>query len=500
LNAQLEKPATGSVAGLIPYPIPGVLCVHRAPVVKDSTAPDRLYPVWNAGILPAIDAVAILLAWVSPQESAVSGKAEEIVLRLLLQLIAILLATRIVTWVAPWLGQTDVSGEILAGLLLGPSLLGSGLFGPGAAEFHKLLFPQDMGAIFTALSQIGLVLLMFQIGLEFEFGAHLGRDRRPIVAISLAGGVLPFVVGYFVAPWFHAALPEPRPDEFGFRLFFAVAMSITAIPILGRIFIELGLSHTRTAALTIGSAAIDDVSGWLVLGVIALLVQDAVSFGSVLPKVAGLAAYLFAVLYVVRPWLRQAVNREMDRHGGLRITAISFLLILLFVSATITSLLGVFAIIGGFIVGLALHDNRRFVDEWRRRMGPLVQTLFLPIFFTYTGLRTDIGTIHGWTGFGMLALVCAVAFSTKFLGAYAAARVVGENHRSACTIGVCMNTRALMELIVLNIGKDLGLLPPSIFTMLVIMAIASTFMATPLIRWLMKGQERPLGIAPAATL
>ena len=387
----------------------------------------------------------------------------------------------------------------MAGLLLGPSLLGSSLFGPGAAEFQKTLFPPDMGAIFIALSQVGLVLLMFQIGLEFEFGTHLGRGRRPIIAISLAGGVLPFAVGYWIAPWFHAALSEPRPDAFGFRLFFAVAMSITAIPILGRIFIELGLSHTRTAALSIGSAAIDDVCGWLVLGTIALLVQDGLSLASVVPKMAGLAAYLLVMFTVVRPLLKRAVEREMDRHGGLRLTALSLLLILVLISGTITSLLGVFAIIGGFVVGLALHDNRRFVDEWRRRIGPIVQILFLPIFFTYTGLRTDIGTIHGWTGFGMLALVCVVAFVTKFAGAYIAARLVGENHRSSCTIGVCMNTRALMELIVLNIGKDLGLLPPDIFSMLVIMAIVSTFMATPLIRWLMKGQERLPAESPAAT-
>ena len=139
---------------------------------------------------------------------------------------------------------------------------------------------------------------------------------------------------------------------------------------------------------------------------------------------------------------------------------------------------------------MALHEDRRFGAEWNRRVTPIVWTLFLPIFFTYTGLRTDIGSIHGWPGLGMVLLVLTVAFVSKFGGAYLAARFVGEEHRSALTIGVCMNTRGLMELIVLNIGKDLGLLPTDIFSMLVIMALVSTFMATPLIRWLMRGQER----------
>src|SRR6267378_1080302 len=201
------------------------------------------------------------------QESAVGAGAEEITLRLLYQLITILVATRVVTWLVRRLGQTDVSGEILAGLLLGPSLLGA-LF----PEFMHGLFHPSTSTIFTGLAQVGLIFLMFQIGLEFEFNRHLGGDHRSVVVISLMGIAIPFVMGYFSAPWFHARLSEAVP-LFGFQLFFAVAMSITAIPILGRIFMELGLSHTRTAALTIGAAAIDDVAGWLLLGGVTLIVR-----------------------------------------------------------------------------------------------------------------------------------------------------------------------------------------------------------------------------------
>jgi Kef-type K+ transport system membrane component KefB len=428
-------------------------------------------------------------------QSAVGAAAENIVLSLLYQLLVILAMTRIVTWAVKYLGQTDVSGEILAGLLLGPSLLQSSLLGARMQAFTHALFSPSTAVVFTALSQLGLILLMFQIGLEFEFSTHLGNDQKPIFVISLTGLALPFLMGYFTAPWFHARLGAPDVSLFGFRLFFAVAMSITAIPILGRIFMELGLSHTRTAALTVGAAAVDDVSGWLILGTISLLVKGAFTWGWALPRLIGLAAYLAGVFLVVRPVLKRLVARHLERHGGMSLTLVPYILLVLFLSATITSNLGVFAIVGGFVIGVALHDDRRFVEEWKKRVGPLVQALFLPIFFAYTGLRTDIGTIQGWAGLGMLMLVLAVAFGSKFGGAYIASRMVGEDSRSALTIGVCMNTRALMELIVLNIGKDLGLLPANIFSMLVIMAIASTFVATPLIRRLMRGQEKT-GPAP----
>ena len=430
-------------------------------------------------------------------ESAVGARAEEIVLHLLYQLLVILAATRIVTWVVRRLWQTDVSGEILAGLLLGPSCLGA--FFPDLV--HEIFHPST-STIFVGIAQIGLVLLMFQIGLEFEFREHLGRGRVALVAISAAGLALPFTLGYLTAPWFHAQLAEPRPPLFGFQLFFAVAMSITAIPILGRIFMELGLSHTRTAALTIGAAAIDDVTGWLLLCAVSLMVAGTFTPGDIAWRLAGLGAYVTVLFLVGRPLLHKLIGRHMARHGGLRQPMIATLLLLLFFSAVITSKLGVFAIIGGFVIGVALHEDRKFVAEWKRQVAPLVYALFLPVFFAYTGLRTDIGALDGWRGVGLCAAVFAIAVVGKFGGAYLAARWIGEDRRSAATIGVCMNTRALMELIVLNIGKDLGVLPTDIFTMLVIMALGTTYMATPLIRILMRGQERRTAdvTEPAAAL
>jgi Kef-type K+ transport system membrane component KefB len=429
--------------------------------------------------------MSLALVAVSGAQSAVGAKAEEIVLHLLIQLIAILACTRIVVYVIRKMGQTDVSGEILAGLLLGPSCLGA--LAPQA--MHRLFDP-SISQIFVGLAQIGLVLLMFQIGLEFEFKSNLKTSKRSIAVVSLAGMSVPFALGYLSALWFYDRFPEPRPAMLGFRLFFGIAMSITAIPILGRIFMELKLSHTRTAALTIGAAAIDDVAGWLLLGVVTLIVQQQFSSAWLLARIGMLIAYVGFVFLVARPFLKRAIAAHLQRHEELQSSGVALMLLVLFVSGTITSLIGVFAIIGGFVIGAALHDDRAFVEQWKTRVSPLVNTFFLPIFFAYTGLRTDIGGLSGLGEWGTCLLVIAVAFVSKFGGAYAGARFVGEGRRSAMAIGVCMNTRALMELVAINIGYDLGVLPRSMFTMLVIMAIVSTFMATPLIRWLLRGQER----------
>ncbi|MCE9582499.1 MAG: cation:proton antiporter [Planctomycetes bacterium] len=426
---------------------------------------------------------SLLAAETAP--STVGSGAEEIAFRLLVQLVVILAATRLVTMIVRRLGQTDVSGEILAGILLGPSCL----MALAPHTMHAIFHPST-STIFVGVSQVGLVLLMFQIGLEFEFHANLAGARKSIFAISLTGIALPFAMGFLAAPWFYAQLEEPRPALLGFKLFFAIAMSITAIPVLGRIFMELGLAHTRTASLVIGSAAVDDIAGWLLLGGISLVIANKFTASWAPLHVLGIAAYLAGVFLVARPLLKKWLARHLDRFGQLRPWAVSIMLVILFCSAALTSWLGVFAIIGGFAIGLALHDDRRFHAAWKYRVSPLVNTLFLPVFFAATGLRTDLGSLPGARGALILAAVCAIAFTSKFGGAWVAARAVGETPRSALTIGVAMNTRGLMELIVLNIGYDLGVLPKSMFTMLVIMAMISTFLATPLIRMLMKGQER----------
>lgn len=405
---------------------------------------------------------------------------EEIIFRVLLQLVAILVVSRLVVVLLRRVGQTDVGGEILAGILLGPSLLGA-LWPDGLA----MLFPASTTPVMTGLAQLGLIFLMFEVGLEFEFSRQLGRDKRTVVLVSLLGIVVPFALGLLSASWFHARLPGPEVPLLGFQLFFATAMAITAIPVLGRIFMELGLSGTRIAALVIGSAAIDDVIGWLCLGVVSSLVAGHFAPEAFVLRILGLAAFVVLMLFVAGPPLRRAVNGLVGETGSLERRSLAPLLIVVLLSSAVTSFLGVFAIIGAFILGLTLHTERRFVAAWKAQVAPLAGTLLLPVFFMHTGLRTHIGSLDArlW---GMCALVVAIAFVGKYAGAYAGARLAGERPLAAFTIGTCMNTRALMELVVLNIGFEMGVLPPAMFTMLVIMALASTFMATPLIRWSMR--------------
>jgi len=425
--------------------------------------------------------------WIVFASGAVGAGAEELTKRLFLQIVIILCVTQVVVRISRrFLGQTDVAGEILAGIILGPSLLGA-----LAPDISAQVFHASTSSIFVGLAQLALVLLMFQIGMEFQFSSSLGNAKKPIIVISLSGILVPFALGYFSAPWFYATIAEPRPSLLGFRLFFATAMSITAIPILGRIFMELRLSHTRTAALTIGAAAIDDICGWIILGVISAIVTSNFSLSSLSFRIIALVIFLAVVFGAVRKPLGHYIVSQIRRRGAMTADVLALILIVLLISALITSYLGVFAIIGGFIIGVALHEEREIVDEWKNRMSGLVNTLLLPLFFTYTGLRTDIGTLSTTTAWIQCGLVVAIAFLGKLGGAYIAARVCGEEHRQALAIGVCMNTRALMELIALNIGYDLGVLPRQMYTMLVIMALVSTYMATPLIRWLMSKERLP---------
>ncbi|NMZ21813.1 cation:proton antiporter [Pseudomonas proteolytica] len=422
-------------------------------------------------------------------QSAVGSQAEHLTLLFLIQLIVIFSASRLISWLSTrCLGQTPVAGEILAGLVLGPSLLG--YFFP---ELLSSIFVPQTSTAFVATAQVGLILLMFQVGLEFEFGAHLKGRKRSIMAISLGGLLVPFVSGFLVAEYFWQQIVGDKPPLLAFQLFFATALSITALPILGRIFMELGLSRSRVATLTIGAAAIDDVCGWLILGGVTSIIASNFSLWASLGRILALAVFIVLVLWVVRPLVLRWIIGDLERKP-LSAQGISLMLIVLFGSAVITNLIGVFSIIGGFIIGVALHTHRPFVTQWNAKVSGLVNAFFLPVFFAYTGLRTDIGSLNGDTALLSCFLVCLVAFASKFFGAYGASRWLGETPRNSALIGVCMNTRALMELVVLNVGYDLGVLPKEYFTMLVIMAIISTFIASPLIRLLTSEERRvPVG-------
>lgn len=413
--------------------------------------------------------------------SPVNAHIENILLTVLIQLIVIIAASRISGAAFARIGQPLVCGEIAAGLILGPSLLG-GWF----PDLFARIFNPSVSQIFSIMSQLGLVLLMFLIGLEFDFG-HLDENRRTVFSISGAGIILPFGLGFFLGRFMHAQLGL-EGNWVNLALFMAAAMSITAIPILGRIMIELGINRTRIGALTISSAAMDDAAGWIILAVVTATVRSAFDPWKLSVMIAEVLGFAAVMMFVVRPRLIQW-TRQAARTGELSLNALAVLFILIFCSAIVTNLIGIFSIFGAFFLGAMLYDQHEFVAAVKRRLNDFVTVFFLPIFFTYTGLRTDMGTMTGagmWTLCGMVLLAATVG---KFGGCALAARANGLRWREASIIGVMMNTRALMELIVINIGYDLGIIPKSVFFMLVFMAVVTTYITAPLLRRLIHGSE-----------
>jgi Kef-type K+ transport system membrane component KefB len=277
------------------------------------------------------------------------------------------------------------------------------------------------------------------------------------------------------------------------------ALSITALPILGRIMIEFGLNRTPIGVVTIAAAALTDALGWIMLASIAALVTAAFAPRMILGQIGMLAAYCAACWWLLRPLLR-VLARSLSRSAAepLPLGLLAILLACIFLSATITSKLGIFAIFGGFVIGVLLHDRPTLVEAWRQQVGRFVTVFFLPIFFTYTGLRTDVGQLQTPEAWAWCAGLIGLATAGKFGGCYLAARIAGLHAAEARVVAIMMNTRGLMELIVVNLGYDLGVIPREVFTMLVLMAIASTLMTAPCLRlWLPRIGHSVLGRADA---
>jgi Kef-type K+ transport system membrane component KefB len=415
--------------------------------------------------------------------SPVDSRIEETLLIVILQLVVIMGAARFFGVVFRWMGQPQVCGEIAAGLILGPSL-----FGRLAPELFHRVFDPSVNQVFSILSQLGLILLMFLIGQEFDF-SHLKQNGRAALSISVTGVVFPFGLGLLIAPVLYRYVGAGI-NLTGFSLFIATALSITAIPILGRIMIEYNISRTRLGALTITAAAIDDATGWIILALITAIVRSNLNFSVAGLMVLETAAFAAFMVLVVRPFMRRFTNWALRRgNGDLSLTSLAILLVMIFLAAAVTNKIGIFSIFGGFIMGAIIYDMHEFREAVVRRLRDFVTVFFLPIFFTFTGLRTDIGSMTGGTMWLLCGLVLLAAMGGKFGGCAVAARFSGMQWREAASVGVMMNTRALMELIVINIGYDLGVIPKSVFFMLVFMAVVTTYMTAPILRRLLVKTE-----------
>ena len=424
-----------------------------------------------------------------PVHALAVHQTEALLFFTLLQLTVIILAGRLGGELAHRVGQSPAVGEIIVGILLGPSL-----FGLLAPDLFHYVFRSTPPAPMQMLSQIGLILLMFQIGLEFDF-AHLAarNNRRAVTYVATASMLVPFALGFGFG-YFTAPLLSPGADPLASALFIATAFSITALPILGRIMMEFKITRLPIGVIAISAAAINDVVGWLLLALVTALTLAEFSAAAFAGKVLLVAGFFLLWWFAVRPLMKRLIRMsqagpapagEKAGRGKLTHNLLGILLAGIFISAMATYQLGIFAIFGGFMMGVILHDEHEVIEAWKERIGHFVMVFFLPIFFTYTGLRTNVGGLDSVEAWGWCGLLIVLATAGKFGASYVAARWVGMSHHEGKLLGIMMNTRALMELIVINVGYDLGVISQQVFTMLVLMAIFSTVITTPgLRRWL----------------
>jgi Kef-type K+ transport system membrane component KefB len=408
-----------------------------------------------------------------------------------LQMAVILLACRVIGWLGQrFLGQPQVVGEMIAGVVLGPSLLG--LFFPHAQD---VLFPKELRGVLYAGSQFGVGLYMFVVGLTLDVDHVRARAHRA-AAVSLAGIAAPFVLAAVVAPMLTGipGLFAPGISRANATLFLGACIALTAFPMLARIINERGLAGTPLGTLSLTAGAFDDAASWCVLALV--LAAFGAGPGVAVLAIGGAVLYAVFLLTLGRRWLA-VLGRRVAARGQLDDATLAVVLALFCLSAFLMDAIGIHAIFGGFLLG-ACMPRGLLAQEVRRRIEPLTVALLLPMFFTYSGLNTRFDTVDSW---GLLAIalgVLAVSVLAKFGACWAAARLAGEDNPTALGIGALMNARGLMELIIINIGLQKGIIGPTLFAMLVLMAIVTTMMAGPLFEMVYGRHARARGeLAPA---
>lgn len=395
---------------------------------------------------------------------------------LLLQIITILIICRVFGWLFQKIGQPTVIGEIVAGIVLGPSILGH--LAPEASAF---LFPPDSLANITILSQFGLILFMFAIGMELDI-TEVRKKLKETILISHTSTIVPFFFGMLTAYYVYESYADEGTPFISFALFIGIAMSITAFPVLARIIQEKGLTKTHLGTISLASAANGDITAWCLLAVVIAIAQA----GSMLSAVYNI---LFSILYIVlmflavRPFLRM-IGHVYHNKEVIDKALVAFMFLLLIISSYMTEILGLHALFGAFIAGVVMPSNIKFRKIMTEKVEDVSLALFLPLFFVSTGLRTEIGLLNTPELWWMCGVFIIVAIVGKFGGAMFSARFVGESWKDSLYIGALMNTRGLMELVVLTIGYEMKILPPSIFVMLVLMTLVTTFMTIPLVSFI----------------
>lgn len=395
---------------------------------------------------------------------------------LLMQIVVIVFSSKLLASLVRRIGQPMVVGEVIAGILLGPSVLG--YFFPEIGQF--IFRPVSLPNL-NFLSQLGLILFMFIIGLDLDIQL-LKHKAHTAVVVSHASIIIPFAMGVSLAYFLYDTYALPHISFLAFGLFMGIAMSITAFPVLARILHERGLTQTALGSLAITCAAADDITAWCILAAVVAIIQ-AGSATSALFTVLIALVYVIAMIKFVRPWLERVESRYPSaEHLNRTFAVVAF--VVLFLSALTTEVIGIHALFGAFLAGASMPTHAQFRKQLVSRIEDVSLVILLPLFFAFTGLKTQIGLLNDGTSWLDCGLIILVAVAGKFGGSSLAARFTGQSWADSFAIGALMNTRGLMELIVLNLGYDLGVLSPTVFTMMVIMALVTTFMTAPALYWI----------------
>ena len=417
-------------------------------------------------------ASAVPFGSASVSGSGVAPHADVVLTQVLASLIVIIVTARLFGAAFRWMGQPEVIGEMIAGILLGPSLLGQ--VAPGVSTG---LFPPSVLPFLSVIAQLGVILYMFLVGVELDTSL-LQRRLGSCMAISQASIVSPFLLGSALALWLYPQLSTNSVSFTVFALFIGVAMSITAFPVLARILTDRRMQKSRIGTIALTCAAADDVTAWCLLAFVVGVARA--KQGLTLITFGVTAAFIALIFFLARPafaWFgaRQSSGSRTNRDSIL-IVCIALL------GGLATERIGIHALFGAFLIGVIVPHDSFLAQDIRKKLEGFVVLLLLPVFFAFTGLRTEIGLVNGLQNWLFCIVIILVASLGKFGGGFIAARLTGFDLREAATLGILMNTRGLMELIVLNIGLDFGVLSPTLFTMLVLMAIVTTVTTTPIVQ------------------
>ncbi len=391
----------------------------------------------------------------------------------ILQLVIIIIVSRACAFLMKKVGQPAVMGEIIAGILLGPSLIGS-MF----PAFSGFVFPKASIGNLQMLSQVGLILFMFVIGMELDLNI-IRQKAKTAVAISITSIIFPFALGTGLSYFLYNTYAPKGIPFYAFCLFMGIAMSITAFPVLARIIKERNLGNTRIGAISITSAAIGDVTGWCLLAFVVAIAKATDPTGSIYTLIAAIA-YVMIMLFIVRPFLKNLASQK-DENDIIRQSTMAIIFLILLLSSYTCEVIGIHALFGAFMAGVIMPLEWSFRKLIIDKVEDVASVLFLPLFFVLTGLRTQLGLLNESSLWAVCVVITLLAVVGKFGGSAIAARISGESMQDSLGVGALMNTRGLMELIILNIGYDLGILSPEIFSMMVLMAIITTCMTAPLL-------------------